>query len=101
MTLFDSIFGSSAQNAGMNNYLGNPAQAMANNQLANQYQGGLAQQQAYSNAQQSLFNSMMNQRTARWMIDGEVCYSVKDFAKKLYPDDEGAQMMIVLRFGDV
>lgn len=95
--MWNSIFGQAASNAAINNYLSNPAQGMAN-----QYQGGLANQNTYSNAlqQSALYNQLLNQRTARWMIDGEVCYSVKDFAKKLYPEDEQAQLMIVLRFGE-
>lgn len=70
-------------------------------------QGAQGMQNAYGNsalAQQQLanyYNQAQQQRTARWMIDGEVCYSVKDFAKKLYPEDEAQQMMLILKFGDI
>jgi len=90
--MFNSIFGALGQAAltGQGIYQTNPA----------------ALQNAYNNpqlAQQQMqhYNNMVNQRTARWMIDGEVCNGVKDFARKLYPEDEAAQMMLILKFGDV
>jgi hypothetical protein len=89
--MFNSIFGALGQAAitGTGQYQNNSlAQQNYNNQAS------LAQQQA-------LYNQYAQQRTAKWMINGEVCYSVKDFAKKLYPEDEQAQLMIILKFGDV
>ena len=75
-------------------------------------QNSIGMSQGFQTAQQQMnaYNAMQQQRTAlgrslqrtaRWMIDGEVCYSVKDFARKLFPEDEQAQMMLILRFGDV
>jgi len=96
--MFNSIFGQAAGNTAINTYLSNPAQGMAN-----QMGTGLAQQQnTYSNAlqQSQLYNQMLNQRTARWMIDGEVCSGVKDFARRLFPEDEQSQMMLILKYGE-
>ena len=66
-------------------------------------QNSIGMSQGFQTAQQQMnaYNAMQQQRTARWMIEGEVCYSVKDFARKLFPEDEQAQMMLILRFGDV
>ena len=101
--MFNSIFGTAATNAAAQNMFGQSTSTQSAQGMQNAHQGGLANQNTYYNAlqQSALYNQMLNQRTARWMIDGEVCYSVKDFAKKLFPEDEQAQLMLVLRFGDV
>ena len=93
--MFDSIFGTAAGNYAAQSMLG---QATTQNpmSLANSLgNASLAQQQM------AQYNRYAQQRQARWMINGEVCYSVKDFAKRLFPEDEQAQLMLILKFGDV
>jgi hypothetical protein len=100
MSLFDSIFGSSSQNNQAINYFGaygqNPS-SMYNNSQA-QMNSSMASQiasQAYTQAM------MMNsQRMTKWMVHGEACANVQEFAKKLYPDDPESQMMLILRLGE-
>ena len=85
--MFTSIFGQAAQGIFGNSY--------HQSGLANQYQGGLQQQQAMMGA----YNQA--RMPARWAIDGHEFTNARDFAKFLYPEDEQAQLMIVLKFGDV
>jgi len=90
--MFNSIFGALGQAAltGQGIYQSNP-QALQNAHGNPQ----LAQQQmmaAYNRAQQ--------QRTARWMINGEVFNSAKDFALAMWPDDEQARLMFALKYPD-
>jgi hypothetical protein len=61
------------------------SQSMMNQTLAQQ------QMQAYKYAQQ--------QRTARWMINGQVFKNAEEFAEYIWPDDEQARLMFVLKFG--
>ena len=93
--MFDSIFGTTSQ--------AYAAQQLFGTGIANTPANLQNQQMSLANAMQQsqLYNRYAQQRTARWMIDGEVCYSVKDFAKRLFPEDEQAQLMLILKFGDV
>jgi succinylglutamate desuccinylase len=84
--MFSSIFGQAAQGL-----FGNAQQSG----LMNQYQGGLQQQQAIMGA----YNQA--RMPARWVVDGHEFTNAREFAKFLYPEDEQAQLMIVLKFGDV
>lgn len=97
--MWDSIFGTGSINAAAQSVFGQQQysnqQGLANQ--ANPYQGGLAQQQAMMNA----YNATMMQNKPRWVIDGISYPNVKSFAKAMFPDDEQAQMMLVLKYGDI
>ncbi len=85
--MFNSIFGALGQQ-GL--YQNNPSalQNGYNQQMSNQ----LAQQQM------AQYNKYAQQRTARWMINGEVFNSAQDFALHLWPDDEEARLMFCLKY---
>lgn len=61
------------------------SQSMMNQTLAQQ------QMQAYNYAAQ--------QRVARWMINGQVFKNAEEFAEYIWPDDEQARLIFVLKFG--
>jgi hypothetical protein len=85
--MFNSIFGALGQQS---LYQNNPSalQNGYNQQMSNQ----LAQQQM------AQYNKYAQQRTARWMINGEVFNSAQDFALHLWPDDEEARLMFCLKY---
>lgn len=93
MTLFDTIFGTTAQNSAMNSFASN--QGIANsqsqyqqNQLANGYnQALMAQYQMYRNK-------------PKWVYNGIDC-TVNEFAELMWPDDEQARLMFILKHGGV
>jgi len=119
MGLFESIFGSSGQAQAVD-YLDSGVQSQINSafdaayyqrqsQLANQY--GQAQQQARGQqamnqyAQQQamaglLGNYQMYKEPAKWVYAGRDC-SVQEFAELMWPDDEQARLMFVLKHGGV
>ena len=93
MSLFDSIFGTRAQNSAMNSYSGN--QGIANstawnsqNQLANAYN------------QQLLGQYQMAGNKPRWVYNGVDC-NLKEFTELMWPDDEQARLMFILKHGGV
>ena len=93
MSLFDSIFGTSAQNSAMNSYAGN--QGIANNtawttqnQLANAYN------------QQLMAQYQMMRNKPKWVYNGVDC-NLKEFTELMWPDDEQARLMFILKHGGV
>lgn len=89
MSLFDSLFG------------GGLAQYTQPQQMPGQYTN--AQMNTSIAAQQLQFfnNAGWNsQPRTKWMIHGEACANVQEFAKKLYPEDPAQQMMLILRLGE-
>ena len=101
MSLFDSLFGgslsqytsSNPQQTGLGqlgaaNSSSQYTQAQMNSSMAAQ------QMQAYNNAFRNI------PQITKWMIHGEACANVQEFAKKLYPDDPESQMMLILRLGE-
>lgn len=89
--MFNSIFGAMGQSAltGQGLYQNNPQalqNAYNNPQLANQ--------------QMHAYNQARMQNKARWMIDGVIYSNSREFAKALFPDDEEAVMMFILKYGE-
>lgn len=86
--MFNSIFGS-----GM---FGNAGQATSSYNQSYFSSSGQAAQQA-----QQAYNAamMQNQQTmTKWMLDGRAYNSSQEFALALYPDDEQARLLFVLKY---
>lgn len=93
MSFFDTIFGTSSANQAMNSFASNQGIANANtqyaqNQLANGYNQALMQQY-----------QMMRQKP-KWVYAGVEC-SLKEFTELMWPDDEQARLMFILKHGGV
>jgi len=93
-SLYERIFGTTAQNAAINSYassrsIANSQQSQyAQNQLANGYnQALMAQYQMYRNK-------------PKWVYNGVDC-DVNEFAELMWPDDEQARLMFILKHGGV
>ena len=117
MGLFESIFGTTAQ-AQSGDYLDSRTQSLANqafdsayyqhqSQLARQYgQQQLQNQQAQSQyAQQQaqaglLGNYHMYKQEPKWVYNGQSC-TLKEFTELMWPDDEPARLMFILKHGGV
>jgi len=93
MSFFDSIFGTSAQNAAMNSYAGNQGIANANTQYA---QNQLAN--AYN--QQMMAQYQIVRQRPQWVYAGIEC-TLKEFADLMYNDDEEGKLMFILKHGGV
>jgi hypothetical protein len=78
------------------------AYGMQNAQQAQLGPAGMAQQQAnaYSQAlqQSQLFNQMQRaaSMTPQWVFNNKPC-TLRQFAKEVFPDDEQAQLIFVLK----
>lgn len=93
MSFFDSIFGTSAQNAAMNSFASNQGIANSNSQYAqNQLANG------YNQALMSQYQMMRNK--PKWVYNGVEC-SLKEFADLMYNDDEEGKLMFILKHGGV
>jgi hypothetical protein len=93
MSLFDSIFGSSPANQAMNSFASNQGIANSNawttqNQLANAYN------------QQLMNQYQMARNKPKWVYNGIDC-DVNEFALLMWPDDEQARLMFILKHGGV
>ena len=90
--MFNSIFGALGQQAitGTGMYQNNPSAAP--NGYNQQMNNAIAQQQM------AQYNKYAQQRTAKWMVNGEVFNSAQDFALHLWPDDEQARLMFCLKY---
>lgn len=93
MTFFDSIFGSSPPNPITNSFASNQGMANANTQYA---QNQLAN--AYN--QQLLGQYQMARNKPKWVYAGIEC-NVQEFADLMWPDDEQARLMFILKHGGV
>lgn len=93
MTFFDSIFGTSAQNASMNSFASNQGIANSNSQYA---QNQLAN--AYN--QQLMNQYQMYRNKPKWVYNGIEC-TLKEFADLMYNDDEQGKLMFILKHGGV
>lgn len=94
--MINSIFGNA-----LGGLLGSTAsQSNQANQLG--LQNGYNQQMSNAIAQQQMaqYNRYAQQRLAKWMINGEVFMSSKDFALHIWPDDESARLMFALKYPD-
>jgi hypothetical protein len=100
--MFNSIFGINPHQQ-----FGHPQSAQNASGLQNAQQGQLgnaamAQQQAnaYSQAlqQSQLFNQMQRAagRTSPWVFNNKPC-TLQQFAREIFPDDEQAQLIFVLK----
>lgn len=88
--MFNSIFGAMGQAAltGQGIYQTNPQALQNAYNNSQQAQNALAQQ----------YNAAQQQRTALWMINGQVFNSADDFARHIWPDDEEARLMFKLKY---
>jgi 2-methylaconitate cis-trans-isomerase PrpF len=91
----NSIFGAMGQSALTG--LGIYQSSLANNKFQ-----GLSGQMGISLAQQQManYNAAMMQNTPRWMIDGKVFKSSKEFAEHIWPDSPEDRMVFALRYPD-
>lgn len=93
-SLYEMIFGTRAQDSAIDSFassqgIANSQQSQyAQNQLANGYnQALMAQYQMYRNK-------------PKWVFNGVDC-DVQEFAELMWPDDEQARLMFVLKHGGV
>lgn len=110
MTLFESIFGQACQSQYHYDLAQDArAQGLANqtvNSAYNQY----AQQQSMNNAQNQLAQQAYNQALLgqyhiykdkpKWVYNGKEC-TLPEFTEFMWPDDEQARLMFILKHGGV
>lgn len=96
MSFFDNIFGSSPPppNQAINSYSGN--QGIANQAMTQYQQNQLAN--AYN--QQLMGQYQMARNKPRWVYNGVDC-NLKEFTELMWPDDEQARLMFILKHGGV
>lgn len=106
MSLFETIFGASSHNQGYQDAFDSRAQGLANqatNTAYNQYgQSQLAQSQL---AQQQYNQALLGQYhiykdKPKWVYNGCEC-TLKEFTELMWPDDEQARLMFILKHGGV
>lgn len=98
MSMWDSIFGQATQGVSGQGMANQQAPYTQMNQAAQQLSlsNSLAQQQAYNNALSTGMGMYQQQQLPQWVYDNCVC-TLEEFAKKIFPDDEQAQFMFILR----
>jgi hypothetical protein len=106
MSLFESIFGSSHSQTDL---IDTRTQGLANQAFNNAY-GQYAQQQSMNSAQNQLAGQAYNQALMgqyhiykdkpKWVYNGCEC-SLKEFTELMWPDDEQARLMFILKHGGV
>lgn len=101
MSLFDSIFGPTSQNVSANSFIGNSGQHAAN-QMANMGYNQYAQNQQLGQAynQQLMNQYQMMRNKPQWVYNGIDC-TLKEFTELMWPDDEPARLMFILKHGGV
>ena len=106
-SLYEMIFGSPDQ--AYQDAVDTRAQGLANQQFNNAY-GQYAQQQSMTSAQNQLAGQAYNQallgqyknyyNQPTWVFNGREC-SLKEFTELMFPDDEQARLMFILKHGGV
>jgi len=107
MSLFESIFGS---NHSQTELMDTRTQGLANQAFNNAY-GQYAQQQSMASAQNQLAGQAYNQallgqyhmykkEPPTWVYNGREC-SLKEFTELMWPDDDEARLMFILKHGGV
>lgn len=96
MSFFDSIFGTPAANQALNSFASNPNAGIANQAMSQYQQNQLAN--AYN--QSLLGQYQMARNKPKWVYNGVDC-TVQEFAELMWPDDEQARLMFILKHGGV
>lgn len=106
MGLYESIFGSRDSQTDL---IDTRTQGLANQAFNNAY-GQYAQQQSMTSAQAGLAAQAYNQQLMaqyhiykdkpKWVYNGVEC-SLKEFTELMFPDDEQARLMFILKHGGV
>jgi len=94
MSFLDAIFGTSAQNAAINSFASN--QGIANSQSSQYAQNQLAN--GYNQA--ILGQYQMARNKPKWVYNGIDC-TAEEFALLMFPDDEQARLLFILKHGGV
>lgn len=101
--LYETIFGTCNENT--SSVVDSRTQGLANqafNSAYNQY----AQQQSLNSAQQAYSQQLLGQyhmykkEPANWVYNGRDC-TLKEFTELMWPDDEQARLMFILKHGGV
>jgi hypothetical protein len=104
--LYETIFGTCGQS--QTELMDTRAQGLAN-QAFNSAYSQYAQQASMANAQQSqlaaqqytaLLQGHYYKNQCRWMYNGQEC-TLKEFTELMFPDDEQARLMFILKHGGV
>ena len=89
--MFNSIFGGLG---GLYQTTVTTPQSLQNSiSMSSGFQTAQQQMQAYNNQLARQFT------TAKWMINGQKFNTAEEFALHLWPDDENARLMFVLKYG--